>query len=303
MQILPGQWTIGDVLTVHGYHTGIVGKLHLGGELYRLNSNSFASRTDPDDVVDFSRRFVDGPTEHGFDFSYVLLRGIQASPYAFFRNDRLDGGAGSLVIWEEGWYGGSNIPTTGIGVPDWNTKTVGPKLAQEAIDFIDQHHQANLDNDTETPFFLYYASQSAHGPYTPPDTFLGEPVSGVTGMFNHADMVYEIDVALGKLIEALEQRGLDDDTLIIFTSDNGGIPHTVELNNGHDSAGGLRGWKGADLGGRTPRPFHRQMGRWYRGWFIDRAGRRARSDDWSSRHDGYRSGRRRGAAACGTGDG
>ena len=58
----------------------------------------------------------------------------------------------------------------------------------------------------------------------------------------HTDMIYEIDVALGKLIEALEQRDLTDNTLIIFTSDNGGIPDETRF--GHDAVGGLRGRKG-----------------------------------------------------------
>ena len=132
-------------------------------------------------------------------------------------------------------------------------------LAQEAIDFIDEHHQRNLTYGTTTPFFLYYASQSAHGPYTPPDTLLGEPVDKVTGLGTHSDMKYEIDVALGKLIDALDERGLTNDTLIIFVSDNGGLTTVKELEAGHDAVGGLRGKKGLVWEGGHRIPF---VARW-----------------------------------------
>jgi arylsulfatase A-like enzyme len=89
---------------------------------------------------------------------------------------------------------------------------------------------------------MYYASQSAHGPHTPPESMLGVPVRGESGMNRHTDMIYEIDVALGLLLAALEDYGLANNTLVVFTSDNGGIP--TEKHLGHDSVGGLRGKKG-----------------------------------------------------------
>jgi len=240
-QILSDQWTVAKILQDNGYNTAMFGKLHLGGDFYMIGSNEFVSETEPEELIDFARGLQNGPLTYGFNYSYLCLRGIQDSPYAFFENDQLVGNPDDLMMWESGWYGDSNIPYDGIGMPYWNSSEVGPILTQKAIEFIDRHHQKNLNEVTNTPFFLYYASQSAHAPYTPPDSFHGEPVKGVTGMAPRTDLIYEIDVALGKLMEAVEERGLIDNTLIIFTSDNGGIPD--QTHHGHDSVGGLRGRK------------------------------------------------------------
>ena len=104
-------------------------------------------------------------------------------------------------------------------MPYWNSSAVGPDLMRKAIDFIDQHLQGP---DAARPFLLYYAAQSAHGPHTPPAKFDGTPIRGATGLCPRQDMIYEVDVALGRLHDALRTRGLLENTLIYFTSDNGG---------------------------------------------------------------------------------
>ena len=240
-QILEGQWTLGDILKQHGYNTAFIGKLHLGGDFYRIGSDDFVAATEAAEEVDFSRPFESGPLDFGFDYSFLALKGIQNEPYAFFEDDRLVGDPNEMIIWEAGQYGDSIIEKTGIGMPYWDSSQVGPDLTESAIAFIDHHHNTNLAQNTDTPFLLYYSSQSAHYPFTPPETFFDKPVRGITGMTAHSDMVYEIDVALGELIDALTQRGLADNTLIIFTSDNGGVLASQSF--GHDSVGGLRGHK------------------------------------------------------------
>ena len=142
-QLLSGQWSLGDILQQAGYDTAMIGKLHLGAHFYRKDSNSLAKSREPESVVDFSRRFRDGPLEYGFDFAYLLLRGIQDSPYAYFRNDRLVGNANDMIVWESGGHSGTVIDNAGIGLPNYNSREVGPKLAQEAVDFIDRHHRRN----------------------------------------------------------------------------------------------------------------------------------------------------------------
>lgn len=241
-QIRTGQQTLGDMLQSVGYVTASIGKQHLGGDFYLKGSNATARTSDPDSEVDFGRRMRNGPLDRGFDHSYLVLRGIQTWPYAYFKNDRMVGDPADLLVWNSGSYGSSTISKTGIGMPYWNSSKVGQDLVQAAIDFIDDHHQANINAGTNVPFFMYYASQSAHSPYTPPNTLLGVPVKGVTGMNKHTDMLYEIDVAFGALVSKLEALNLADNTLIIFASDNGGIPNETLL--GHDSVGGLRGRKG-----------------------------------------------------------
>jgi arylsulfatase A-like enzyme len=212
-QILDDQWTIADILQDNGYNTAIFGKLHLGGDLYKKGSDEFVGALEPEDSIDFARGLQNGPLTYGFNYAYLCLRGIQDSPYAFFENDQLVGNPDELMMWEKGEYGGSRIPEDGIGMLYWNSSEVGPILTQKAIDFIDRHHQKNLDEGTDTPFFLYYASQSAHGPWTPPDSFHGEPVKGVSGLYNLADDLYETnnlmnDPSQAERIQILRERFL-----------------------------------------------------------------------------------------------
>lgn len=242
-QILEGQWTLADILGRHGYNSAYIGKSHLGGEAYRLGSDQFIDNGKaPDEEVDFGRGISDGPLDRGFDYSFFTPKGIQGPPYAYFEQDQLVGAPSELIQWEQGLYGRSRIDVAGLGMPYWDSSQVGPDLAEKAIAFIDAHHQENLVNGTDNPFFLYYNSQSAHSPYTPPDHLLGEPVRGQVGMSPRADMVYEIDVVMDRLIEALRERALEENTLILFTSDNGGLRDDTRF--GHAAMGGLKGQKG-----------------------------------------------------------
>jgi arylsulfatase A-like enzyme len=241
-QILAGQRTLADVLGQAGYATAMVGKWHLGGNVYIKNRNTFATQSTAENLIDFERGFVSGARAHGFDYSYTLLRGMQGSPYAYFENDRIVGNPAQMKHLEAGRDGESIVQYAGIGMPDWNSAQVGPKLVRAATDFIVAHDAANRRAGTRTPFFLYYTSQSMHSPFTPPANLLGTPIRGTTGHGRAGDMLREVDVAFGKLIAVLEARGLADNTLIVFTSDNGGITNLARY--GHDSMAGLRGYKG-----------------------------------------------------------
>jgi len=243
-QILPGQLTLGHVLQQAGYSTAFIGKYHMGGEFYLKNSDRFARFNTPEADIDFSRKFRDGPTETGFDYSFLALRGIQDSPYAFFENDLLLGNANNLIQWTKGDYGDAEIAKDGIGLPDWNTREVGPTLVEQTVEFIDVHHQSNLDSGTSRPFFVHYNTEAVHSPWKPPITMRGTPILGASQFKDRTDLLVEIDVTLNILQQELAARGLLENTLIIFTSDNGGGLFPGEINNGHDAVGGLRGNKG-----------------------------------------------------------
>ena len=243
-QILPGQLTLGNVLQQAGYRTAFLGKHHLGGNFYLKNSNSFASANAPEEDVDFARQFEDGPLASGFDYSFLALRGIQNSPYAFFEDDRLDGNANALIHWTVGNNGGTKINNEGIGLPSWNTSEVGPTLLEKVVEFIDTHHAANIASGTNQPFFLYYNTLAVHAPYKPPLFLHDARILGTSGISSRTDLIREIDEALGIIQTELDSRGLLEDTLIIFTSDNGAGRSDTEANRGHDALGGLRGEKG-----------------------------------------------------------
>ena len=193
---------------------------------------------------------VNGPGEQGFDYSFVAMRGIQAGPYAFFENDRLFGDPSALITWQAGNYGDTRILKDGIGLPSWNTRQVGPTLLSKALEFLEAHQSAS----TASPFFMYLNTQAVHDPRKPPATVGGRPVQGTTGLGARTDMLVEIDAIVDALLRKLEQQAILQDTLIIFTSDNGAIKSAAERTAGHLSSGGFREGKGSiyEGGHRVP---------------------------------------------------
>jgi arylsulfatase A len=253
-QILPGQETLADLLKRAGYTTAFVGKYHLGADFYKKTSNDIASSSDADTSVDFARAMIDGPGNKGFDYSFAAMRGIQAGPYAFFENDLLQGQPSQLFTWQVGNYGDTSIIEEGIGLPTWNTRNVGPTLLSRAINFIESHQEAQQSAPEASPFFMFLSTEAVHSPRKPPVAIGDRSVQGTTGLGARADMLVEIDAIVDTLLQKLEQLGILQDTLVIFTSDNGGLRVAVERNAGHETTGGFRGAKGSiyEGGHRVP---------------------------------------------------
>ena len=173
-------------------------------------------------------------------------------------NNRIVGDAANVTTLKTGPLNGGMITHDGPGLPDFDSSKVGDTIAGKAIAFIDDHLARNRSEGKERPFYLHFCSDGSHRPYTPPESLLGSPVKGVSQMTAHTDMVYEVDVLVGKLVEALEQRGLLKNTLILLTSDNGGLP--FERDRGHDAVGGLRGYKSFIFEGGHRVPFIMRWG-------------------------------------------
>lgn len=224
--ILPEQQTVANMLHAAGYRTAMFGKSGIGGK-----------HVDKDGEPDFSQPMEDGPKRWGFDYSFIIPRGHQNTPHLFLENELPTCGAGKLVHGT-GKKGGAGA---NYSDPDWVVSKVGGRLLDAAEKFLDDVDAKNKASGKQAPFFMHFCTDGAHAPYNPPDEIRGTPVKGQTKMSDHTDMVYETDVLLGKLMEMLEKRGLLDNTLICFTSDNGGIPSDQYL--GHDAVGGLRGLK------------------------------------------------------------
>ncbi len=260
-QILPGQETLGDLLKRAGYRNAFFGKMHLGGAVFNKTTGDRMTGWKIDfRQVDLSRPLGKGLMELGFDYSYALPNGIQGQPYAFFENDRLVSDPDKLILWKKGRYGNSEIKAPGFGAADWDSSQAGPKLTEKALEFIDRHVAENKRKEERRPFYMHYCSESCHTPHSPPDELLGTPVKGVSGISAHLDMIHEADVTLGKIIERLQEVGELENTLIIFASDNGGLPWGESIQKGHDSSAMLRGGKASIWEGGHRVPFIAQWG-------------------------------------------
>lgn len=205
-QLMPGQKTMAQLLKPAGYHSAMFGKAGVGG-YWGMKPGQEPVHTP-------------APIEWGFDYSYLIPCGHQALPYAFFEN---------------------GVVTTELvndSAPGWDHTQVGGILLEKAIAFLDDYQK----NHGDQPFYMHFCTDGAHSPFTPADSLAGKQLKGATGMNEHTDMVYETDILLGALVAALEQRGLRKNTLVIYTSDNGGLPFEREM--GHDAVAGLRGRKG-----------------------------------------------------------
>jgi len=255
--------SVGELLQRAGYRTAFLGKLHLGGDFRDQRGAVYRGRDLSQ--LDLEQPFAHGPREHGFDYSFVSPDGIQGPLYAWFENDRW----APLSEAARGLHGArfaerSRLESLGAGHPaaragplvrgahgdsNWDPRIAGPLLARKAVAFVEDHAERFPDQ----PFLLYYASQALHWPTTPPAEFApGVAVAGRSGLGARSDMLIELDLQVGAILDALERLGLARETLIFVTSDNGawgfeaGAPQPglrSEIEAGHDATGGLRGRK------------------------------------------------------------
>lgn len=220
------QPTLGRVMKNANYNTAFIGKWHLG--------TSFAKKSDPNEIfaatrnktslnIDITKIKNFGPQQSGFDYSVTLPSGIQNEPYAIYENDNwLPLKKTSEIALIDRVYmesiGAVLDKKMGLGDSNWQPSEIGPILAKKAVKYI-----ANNSNK-EKPFFMYYCSQAVHTPHLAAEELDGVKIAGTTPS-RHIDMIKELDVQLGMLVKELKKQGVYDNTLIIFTSDNGGL-HT-----------------------------------------------------------------------------
>jgi len=258
--IEPDRPTLASMLRDQGYYTAMVGKWHVGLR-YRRPDGSPAGGWDD---ADLTQPLFDTPLDHGFDYCRITSRSHGSSgPEANNKKNTPTQSIGPGHI-----HGRTVVSATGQGKklvekgPDAYVLTeLGGRHSDNAIDFLDKHLTGEATRDR--PFFLYYACNSNHAPYTP-DTHIGNSqVAGaarnVAGdeMDKRSDFIYENDAALGRLLDYMEgtddprNRGkkLIETTLVIFTSDNG-----AEKNN-NTATGPFRSNKGSVYEGGHRVPF------------------------------------------------
>lgn len=255
--------TIGKLLQKNGYTTGVVGKWHLGldwalkpGKENQLenarktvNENGVIMDMDPVHI-DFTQPVTGGPVDYGFDYSFILPASLDIPPYCFLENHHLVD-APTDYTWgndlDKGYM--EAFWREGPMAPGFRFEAVLPTFIDKGIDFI------RKQSLSENPFFLYLPLAAPHTPWVPRETDKGQSAAGLYG-----DFVEQIDREVARLLAVLKEAGIEEDTLVIFTSDNGPywVPQLTAQYD-HRAAGPYRGMKGDIWEGGHRVPF---IARW-----------------------------------------
>jgi arylsulfatase A len=227
--------TIADVFKSGGYDTAVVGKWHLG---FGKGTNKWQEPLRP------------GPQDLGFDYYFGMPVVNSAPPYVYVENDRIVGGDPDDPLVYLGTNAKNATPITPIpreaaarnknafgGAEEahklFNDYQVGTTFAEKSVAWIKERK--------DKPFFLYLATTNIHHPFTPAKRFQGTSQCGLYG-----DFIHELDWIVGEILSCLEDNGLSDNTLVIFTSDNGGMFNhggQAAFKAGHRQNGDLLGFK------------------------------------------------------------
>ncbi len=213
-------YTLPAFLKDHGYQTAQIGKWHLG-------------YTNQYNVEDLSAQpLVPGPRSLGFDYHFGVPNNIDWLPKVYIENEGIWG----LRSKGKHLYGKSSYKNQryhGYDAPQRVTTKVTGDLNAKAREWIFKC----VRQDPEQPFFLYFAPVAIHNPITP-----GEELRGSTACGPYGDYIHDLDHSVGEILDALAYAGVLDETIIIFTSDNGGDTGQIEEvqareagleNNGH----------------------------------------------------------------------
>ena len=262
-----GRLTLPALLKEAGDTTGVVGKWHLGlGE----------------GETDYNGSIAPGPREVGFDSSFIIPATGDRTPCVYVEDGRVVGydpadpirvsygkpigaeptGAQSPALLKvRPSHGHDNTIINGISrigfmtggtAARWDDEEMADRITRKAVDFI----EANKGRR----FFLYFATHDVHVPRVPHPRFRGTSRHGTRG-----DAIHELDWCVGRVLAALEENRLADDTLVLFTSDNGGVMDdgyqdgSGDDTSGHRCNGRLRGFKGGLYEGGSRVPF---IARW-----------------------------------------
>ena len=235
--------TMASMLKQQGYQTACVGKWHLGLDWQTKPGEELTGSTEDQTYggpkVDFNRPVKNGPITRGFDYYYGISASLDMPPYVIIENDRVTKVPTLMRQKEE-------FGREGIGDKDLRPEDFLPMLTSKAVDLINDYGK------TKKPFFLYFPLPSPHTPVAPSEQFIGKSQAGEYG-----DFVVEVDWTLGEVMKAIDLAGIRNNTLIIFTSDNGPEVGMIERKEeyNHFSAGILRGCKRDNWEGGHRVPF------------------------------------------------
>jgi arylsulfatase A len=213
LKVDTSKMTIARVMKAAGYATAAIGKWHLG----------FGNER----PVDWNKPLKPGPLELGFDYFFGVPVLNSHPPFVYVENhnvvdydpeDPFVYGEKSETRWFQEKFGLSEIGGAKAAHYRFDDRDVGTTLKDKAIEYI--------KTPREEPFFLYLATTNIHHPFTPRPQFIGTSEAG-----RYGDFIHELDWMVGDILNALDEEGLTENTMVIFTSDNGGM-----LNQGGQDA-------------------------------------------------------------------
>lgn len=231
--------TLAELLKSKGYRTACIGKWHLGFDWSALmkpaakptksGKNSAYAAHD----FDWTKPIPDGPLAHGFDY-YFGDDVPNFPPYTWIENDRVTKAPTTAYVPDPPPTEGAPEGRPGPMVKGWKQDAVMPTLTKRAVDWIAEQ------KDSEQPFFLYWPWTSPHAPIVPAKDWQGKSNAG-----GYGDFVAQSDYHAGEVLNALDTNGFRDNTIVIFTADNGPEKYAYDRirNHQHFSSGPLRGGK------------------------------------------------------------
>lgn len=221
--------TVASLLRDKGYYTGCVGKWHLGLNWQRRDHTKPLFTGDPWHVEDtgnvaYEAPVGGGPNACGFDYSFIIPASLGMPPYVYLENGVATSPVSRrLDAWDSGEARGTCFQA-GDAAMDFDPFTCLDRITEKSIAFIRNAVQENV------PFFLYFALTAPHTPWLPTEKF-----RGVSGAGPYGDFVCMVDGVVSLIYKALEETGQSNNTLVIFTSDNGAAfwPEDIEASGHH----------------------------------------------------------------------
>ncbi|MDW5290110.1 arylsulfatase [Formosa sp. PL04] len=193
--------TIASLLKANGYNTAGIGKWHLGWEWANIEAGQ--------DSVDFSKKIKNGPTTLGFDYWYGFNGSLDMAPYVWVENDQP-----TMVPTKYTRNKGQGMWRKGLTSDDFVHEQALPEITKRTVDYI------NTNANKNKPFFIYMPLPAPHTPILPTEEFQGK-----SKLDNpYGDFVLMVDDMVGQVMKALEKQGIADNTILVFTSDNGCSP-------------------------------------------------------------------------------
>ncbi|VGO19634.1 sulfatase family protein [Pontiella sulfatireligans] len=247
----PERETVASLLKKQGYRTACVGKWHLGMDWTSTDGKDIA-QTAPTNV-DFSAPMKNCPLDVGFDYYFGIAASLNMDPHAYIDGRQTQGTLEFLKDKAAVKARGLEGAKAGWAAKEFVQSQVLPDFAKKTCDWIRENARSASSGQADQPFFVYMPLNSPHTPIVPSSAF-----DGKSGLSPYGDFCMETDWAVGEVLKTLDELGIADNTIVVFTADNGTSPGSKFENNqakGHYSSWIYRGLKGTTWEGGHRVPF------------------------------------------------